>query len=108
MTSINDSNSTLSLVERIGKKIPDPVIMFMFLLAFCLLLTALIGGLTFQTQNVDGGLTTHVIKDMTQTEHVRWLFDNALVKNWLAFGNGVLGVILSSCWVSAWPKTLVC
>lgn len=94
MTSINDSNSTLSLVERIGKKIPDPVIMFMFLLAFCLVLTALIGGLTFQTQNVDGGLTTHVIKDMTQTEHVRWLFDNALVKNWLAFGNGVLGVIL--------------
>ena len=31
---------------------------------------------------------------MTDTENVRWLFDNALLKNWLAFGNGVLGVIL--------------
>jgi aminobenzoyl-glutamate transport protein len=88
------TNSTLSLVERIGKKIPDPVIIFMFLLAFCLVLTALMGGVSFETQNADGGATTHVIKDMMQTENVRWLFDNALLKNWLGFGNGVLGVIL--------------
>jgi len=94
MTSVTDTGSTLSLVEKIGKKIPDPVIIFMFLLAFCLVLTAIIGGLTFETQNAGGGVTTHVIKDMTDTENVRWLFDNALVKNWLAFGNGVLGVIL--------------
>ncbi len=46
------TDSTLSLVEKIGKKIPDPVIIFMYLLVFCLVLTALIGGLTFETQNV--------------------------------------------------------
>jgi aminobenzoyl-glutamate transport protein len=31
---------------------------------------------------------------MHHAEHMRWLFDNALVANWLAFGGGVLGVIL--------------
>ncbi len=87
-------DSTLSLVEKIGKKIPDPVIIFMFLLVFCFVLTAAIGGLTFETQNPGGGVTTHVIKSMADAENVRWLFDNALLQNWLAFGNGVLGVIL--------------
>jgi len=94
MTNASSADSTLSLVERIGKKIPDPVIIFMFLLAFCFVLTSIIGGLTFDTQNPGGGVTTHVIKDMSDTEHVRWLFDNALLQNWLAFGNGVMGVIL--------------
>lgn len=94
MSSKTETNATLSLVEKIGKSIPDPVIIFMFLLGFCLVLTALIGDLTFQTKSMDGGFTTHAIKDMTDAENVRWLFDNALVKNWLAFGNGVLGVIL--------------
>jgi aminobenzoyl-glutamate transport protein len=94
MTNATVSDSTISLVEKIGKKIPDPVIIFMFLLAFCMVLTWLIGGLTFETQNAGGGFTSHSIKDMTEAENVRWLFDNALVQNWLAFGNGVLGVIL--------------
>lgn len=94
MSTTSELTQTMSLVERIGKKIPDPVIIFMFLLAVCTVITALVGGFTFQTQNADGGSTTHIIKNMMATEHVRWMFDNALVNNWLAFGNGVLGVIL--------------
>ncbi|MBY5993525.1 AbgT family transporter [Ferrimonas balearica] len=84
----------LALIEKIGKKIPDPVIIFMSLLVFAFVLTAFIGGLEFQTLGTDGGLVVHTIKDMTEAEHVRWLFDNALLKNWLGFGGGVLGVIL--------------
>ena len=87
-------NESLSFIEKVGKSIPDPIIIFMFLLVFGLVLTALIGGLQFQTQSADGSIITHTIKDMTETENVIWLFDNALLKNWLAFGNGVLGVIL--------------
>ncbi|GAA5219084.1 AbgT family transporter [Corallincola platygyrae] len=83
-----------SFIEKVGKKIPDPVIIFMFLLVFSLCLTAVIGGLQFETQGADGGVVVHTIKDMTATENVRWLFDNALLKNWLGFGHGVLGVIL--------------
>ncbi|MEQ3696130.1 MAG: AbgT family transporter [Pseudomonadales bacterium] len=94
MTDVAEANEKISFIERVGKKIPDPVIIFMFLLAFCLVLTAIVGGLSFETPNAGGGFTSHVIKDMTATENVRWLFDNALVSNWLAFGNGVLGVIL--------------
>ncbi|GGA81268.1 aminobenzoyl-glutamate transporter [Neiella marina] len=88
------SEGSPSMIERIGKAIPDPVVIFMFLLVFAVVATALVGGLKFETQGLDGGAITHTIKDMTATEHVRWLFDNALLQNWLAFGNGVLGVIL--------------
>ncbi|WP_095497166.1 AbgT family transporter [Paraferrimonas haliotis] len=94
MANHQATDATLSLVEKIGKKIPDPIVIFMSLLTFCFLLTAVVGGLTFDTQNPGGGVTTHVIKNMTEAENVRWLFDNALLQNWLAFGNGVLGVIL--------------
>lgn len=89
-----ESENTLSIVEKIGKSIPDPIIIFMFLLAFCMVLTMFMGGLEFQTQSADGGQITHVIKDMTDKHNVIWLFDNALLKNWLGFGGGVLGVIL--------------
>lgn len=83
-----------SLIEKIGRKIPDPIIIFIWFLGFTFLLTALIGGLEFETPGADGGTVSHVIKNMTETDHVRWFFDNALLENWLAFGNGVLAVIL--------------
>jgi len=84
----------ISFIERAGKKIPDPVIIFMFLFTFCLVLTSLIGGLQFETTGADGSAITHSIKNMLATENVRWMFDNALLTNWLSFGRGVLGVIL--------------
>ena len=36
----------------------------------------------------------HEIRNMLASENVVWLFDNALLANWLGFGGGVLGVIL--------------
>ncbi|MEA5446692.1 AbgT family transporter [Gammaproteobacteria bacterium AB-CW1] len=83
-----------SFVERAARKIPDPVIIFMVFLPAALLVSMLMGGHEFETIGVGGEPVTHTIKAMYEAEHVRWLFDNALVDNWLAFGNGVLGVIL--------------
>jgi len=88
------SGGIVAFIEKAGKKIPDPIIIFMWFLVFVFALTALIGGLTFETQSADGSAITHTIKNMTEAEHVRWVFDNALLNNWLGFGGGVLGVIL--------------
>lgn len=90
----NNSSGVISFIEKAGKKIPDPIIIFIWFLGFVFVLTALIGGLTFETQGADGGAISHTIKNMTDAEHVRWVFDNALLQNWLGFGGGVLGVIL--------------
>lgn len=84
----------IAFIERIGKKIPDPVIIFMFLFVFVMALTGLMGGMQFQTTGADGAAVSHVVKSMFATENVRWLFDNAILTNWLAFGHGVLGTIL--------------
>ncbi|GAA4877091.1 AbgT family transporter [Ferrimonas pelagia] len=81
-------------IEAIGKKIPDPVIIFIFLLAFAMVLTGLIGGHTFETLGKDGGMVEYSINNMLAAENVRWMFDNAILANWLGYGNGVLGVIL--------------
>ncbi|SHH76158.1 AbgT family transporter [Ferrimonas marina] len=90
----SSTRTTLDRIEAIGRKIPDPVVIFIFLLGFCLVLTALIGGIQFETLGRDGGLETYTIKNMLAPENVRWMFDNAILANWLAYGNGVLGVIL--------------
>ncbi|UXI00691.1 AbgT family transporter [Photobacterium sp. TY1-4] len=94
MASPPSQSGVIGFIERVGKKIPDPVIIFMSLLVFCLALTGLIGGLQFETTGADGNAVTHTIKNMLATENVRWMFDNALLTNWLSFGRGVLGVIL--------------
>jgi aminobenzoyl-glutamate transport protein len=52
------------------------------------------GGYTFESLGAGGETVVHTIRPMYQAEHVRWIFDNAIVQNWLAFGGGVLGVIL--------------
>lgn len=84
----------IAFVERAGRFIPDPVIIFIFFLAGALVISALLGGLTFTTYGGDGEPVQHAINNMLATENVRWLFDNALLANWLGFGGGVLGVIL--------------
>ena len=81
-------------VERAGRRIPDPVIIFMAFYPAAFLLTVVMSGYTFETVGAGGDAVQHSIRGMHQAEHMRWVFDNALVANWLAFGNGVLGVIL--------------
>jgi aminobenzoyl-glutamate transport protein len=83
-----------AFVERVGHRIPDPVILFMAFWPLAFLITALMGGHQFESMGAGGEAIVYSIKPMYQAEHVRWIFDNALVANWLAFGGGVLGVIL--------------
>ena len=83
-----------SLIETIGRKIPDPTIIFMLLFAITMVLTYFLGGKEFTTLAKDGSTITYHIKNMFKAENMRWIFDNALLKNWLAYGNGVLGTIL--------------
>ncbi|WP_093331935.1 AbgT family transporter [Thalassotalea agarivorans] len=89
-----ETKGAIALIEKIGHKIPDPVVIFIWFFAFAFILTLFIGGLEFKTLSTDGSEITHTIKNMGEAEHTRWLFDNALLKNWLGFGGGVLGVIL--------------
>jgi aminobenzoyl-glutamate transport protein len=83
-----------AFIERVGHRIPDPVIIFMVFWPAAFIITVLLGGHQFESMGAGGEAVVHAIKPMYQAEHVRWIFDNALVQNWLAFGNGVLGVIL--------------
>src|SRR5699024_5473222 len=52
------------------------------------------GGISFDTFGADGDPTQWQIKNMLAAENIVWLFDNAILTNWLGFGGGVLGVIL--------------
>ncbi len=94
MSDTKSSSKIIQFIERAGQKIPDPIIIFIYFFVFAFVLTMLIGGMTFTTQSADGSEIVHTIKNMADAQHVVWLFDNALVDNWLAFGGGVLGVIL--------------
>ncbi len=88
------SQSFSRWVERVGHKIPDPVIIFMSFYPIAFIATILLGGHTFETMGAGGEAISYQILPMYEAEHVRWIFDNALLRNWLAFGNGVLAVIL--------------
>ncbi|NKI35565.1 AbgT family transporter [Wenzhouxiangella sp. XN79A] len=83
-----------SFVERVGHRIPDPVIIFMAFYPAAFLLTVLMGGHSFETLGAGGEPVEYSILPMHHAEHVRWIFENALLANWLGFGGGVLGVIL--------------
>ncbi len=77
------------LLEKIGSKIPDPVIIFIILYAVLLLVTAVFGGNSFTIDN-----TEYTIKNMFAAENIRWIFDNALLDNWLGYAGGIVGTIL--------------
>ena len=81
-------------VERVGHRIPDPVLIFMALYPIAFLTTMFMGGHRFETMGAGGEPIEYHIVPMHHAESMRWIFDNALVANWLAFGGGVLGVIL--------------
>lgn len=83
-----------SLIEVIGHKIPDPVIIFMILFVVTMVITFFLGGKEFSTIAKDGSTVTYQIKNMFEAENMRWIVDNAILNNWLAYGGGVLGIIL--------------
>lgn len=84
----------IAFVERAGRFIPDPIIIFIWFLVIALGISALLGGIQFETIGGNQEVTVWSIKNMLQTEHVIWMFDNAILANWLGFGGGVLGIIL--------------
>lgn len=92
--SKDNSTKKLSIVERIGSKIPDPVMIFIGLFVIVMIITLFLGGTTFETMGNDGTTTVNTIKNMFTSENIRWLFDNAILTNWLAYAGGILGTIL--------------
>ena len=83
-----------SLIERIGRKIPDPIVIFMGFYVITAVISIIMGGHTFSSVGADGSPVVHTINNMMTTEKIRWIFDNAILQNWLAFGGGVLGIIM--------------
>lgn len=84
----------MNFIEKIGKKIPDPVIIFAVFFAVVMILSVLMSGISFETLQADGSTVTYHIKNMFKAENFTWILDNALVTNWLSYGGGVLGTIL--------------
>ncbi|WP_167958731.1 AbgT family transporter [Anaerosporobacter faecicola] len=90
----NNQQTKVSFIERVGSKIPDPVIIFICLYIFVMVITGIFGGTTFETIGNDGSNVVYEIKNMFQRENVLWIFNNALLTNWLAYAGGILGTIL--------------
>lgn len=89
-----DAPAAVSWIERAGKAIPDPVVLFMILWVVVFLASAILGGYSFQIKSPGGALVEQTIRPMHQAENIRWIFDNAILANWLGFGGGVIGIIL--------------
>ncbi len=94
MSDRKSSEKKPSVIERIGHKIPDPVMIFASLYAILLLATLLFGGYGFDTTAADGGRAHYEIKNMFTAENIRWIFGNAILNNWLGYAGGILGTIL--------------
>ncbi|BBF43378.1 aminobenzoyl-glutamate transport protein [Lachnospiraceae bacterium KM106-2] len=90
----NETKQKVSFIEKIGSKIPDPVIIFICLYAIVMIITGIFGGHQFETVGNDGSTTINTIQNMFTTENIRWMFDNALLNNWLGYSHGILGTIL--------------
>lgn len=84
----------VSFIEKVGSKIPDPVLIFIGLFVIVMVLSAIFGGHAFETLGSDGSTVSYSIKNMFSAENIRWLFDNALTTNWLSYAGGILGTIL--------------
>ncbi|MFI3313724.1 MAG: AbgT family transporter, partial [Eubacteriales bacterium] len=87
-------NKISNLVTKIGEKIPDPILIFVGLYCVVMALTGIFGGASFHTMGVDGGETYYAIPNMFSAENIRWIFNNALLTNWLGYAGGILGTIL--------------
>lgn len=86
-------------LERIAAKVPDPVVLFVLMYAVLFAATVFAGGTTFHLPGIDPatGAATQVersILDMSDAANVRWIFDNAIVANWLVYAHGLVGILV--------------
>lgn len=84
----------LSVIERLGKAVPDPVIIFVILYIIVLAVSAIWGGAEFSMTGGDGGSVVYSIENMLTAENIRWIFENALLENWLGYAGGIIGTML--------------
>lgn len=94
MTDARAASSPEGRILRIARLIPDPVVIFMALWPIFFLASVALGGFTYEARSPAGGTVTQTIRDMSERANLLWIFDNMIVQNWLAFGGGVLGIIL--------------
>lgn len=87
-------NKKPSFIEKVGKKIPDPVIIFAVFFAIVMLVTIFMGGKSFEVTGTDGQPIIYEIQNMFSAKNFTWILNNALLDNWLGYGHGVLGTIL--------------
>ena len=64
----------VSIIEKIGQTIPDPVIIFAIFYVVVLFSTLFLGGKTFEVMSGDGSYTTHTIENMFKAENIQWIF----------------------------------
>ena len=84
----------IGIIEKLGQKIPDPVIIFILLYILVLVVTGIFGENTFSMTSADGTSVSYEIKNMFTAENVRWIFSNAILNNWLGYAGGIVGTIL--------------
>ena len=95
-----DTMETLKTwLERMAAKVPDPVVLFAGMYVVLFLVTAWAGGTTFSLPGVDSATgekieVVRTIRSMASAEGLWWIFDNAIVQNWLAFAHGLVGILL--------------
>jgi len=86
-------------LERMAAKVPDPVVLFILMYAALFVATIFAGGTTFALPGIDPETgaavqVAHSIRDMSETGNVQWIFDNAIVGNWLAYAHGLIGILV--------------
>ena len=86
-------------LERFAAKVPDPVVLFILMYAGLFIATMFIGGTTFALPGVDPvtGTATEIkrtVLDMSETVNLQWIFDNAIIGNYLAYAHGLIGILV--------------
>lgn len=91
---MDKSKGFKSFAEKVGNKIPDPVILFGAFYIILMIISLIFGGRNFSVVSYDGSKAVYEFRQMFTAENIRWIFANAITTNWLGYGNGILGIIL--------------
>ncbi|MCR8642089.1 AbgT family transporter [Paenibacillus sp. N1-5-1-14] len=82
---------SLDMVERIGNKLPDPIMLFFFLSVAIIVLSAIFAGMGISVEHPVKPGETLAIKNLLSTEGIQYLFESA-IKNFTGFAP--LGTVL--------------